>query len=224
MMDDNNLTEQELSYIDVIVKWIKEQGKLDNDNLMLLRDWISALKANLFFSAASVFLVHLEKHLRTTLVMILMKKKDQPLERFMNILEETEEQIENETDGKKYRFNNLCKELFNLWYIGEQTKNKLLHMYEHFRNPVQHWIYWRLMKYNYWNVQIPMVAGDLWENATAEDLKNMLEAIVTAIPNSTSWIHNPIIRIFKLPQLMKDISFDLLTLTKEVIEEINIKL
>ncbi len=38
MMDDNNLTEQELSYIDVIVKWIKEQGKLDNDNLMLLRD------------------------------------------------------------------------------------------------------------------------------------------------------------------------------------------
>ena len=214
------LTKDQLGFVDERHQWIISNGKLSNDDLLLLWDWITALRSNLYFASSSVLLVLLEKYLRMSLLLYRMKQENKDITTFMNKLEAVEETIEDETDGQKYRFHNLCDELNGLRLLDDIIIKELKDVYGRLRNPIQHGIYGRLIKKTIWEKQMPMMAVTLPDNATAQDVEKMFADVAGGNANTQGGIHNPITRIFVLPGLFQEICLWLLDLVQRVIAQI----
>lgn len=210
------LTGDEIMLIDRLHHKIIDNKLLGNEDLLLLKDCVLALKNNLFFASASSFFVLLEKYLRMELIKSMAKEKGSAPTEFMKILEDIEENIEDWVSWKKYMFNDLCDSL--TWkYFDEWFVSKLKDIYKKYRIPVQHGIYWRLVKQQIWNQQQPMVAMSFEKDADWESMMKTMKDMMTQAPNTTAGAHNPIFRPFILPSLLKSISIELLELIDEMV-------
>ena len=219
-MLETKLTEVEIKQIKDLHQNIFETWELENDLLSLLSNWVEAFKQNLFYASISVFTVVLEKLLRDKLIMIEYKKD--PIDKenwgYIEELERIEEMIEDSTDGNRYNFNNICKILVELWEIEESVSNKLIKIYKEIRIPIQHGIYGRLIKQQTNNSIAPITHLELDLNEWAKTIQEQMKIWVKKEANAAIGLHNPMVRVISLPPILKQKSFDILSVINELVK------
>lgn len=213
------LDDKEIQFVEQRFQQIIHSKSLDNEDWLILNDAISALKCNLFFSSLSTLFAVLETYLRKTLVMYYTKQQKVEITKFMTILEDIEESLE---EGKNdYNFYGICDKLKKEGLLSEQLVNELTETYKILRIPVQHGIFWRLIRNTFWKVEIPMVSVSFDENISPEGLmESMLENIQNPVPNTKWSLHNPIVRPFQIMMVCKDYSLVVLDLFVRVVDDI----
>lgn len=55
-----------------------------------------------------------------------------------------------------YYFNDICKKLNEYWKITNRQKRELIKLYGKYRNPLNHWLFKRLINDFYWNDTMPV--------------------------------------------------------------------
>ncbi len=225
-MEEIKLNKEEILKVEELHKNIFNNGKLWNDILMLLYDWVQSLKNNLFYSSIATLTIFLEKYLRDTLIWCEYSNSNKAIdgESFMELLEKIEEQIEDWKDKwKKYMFNKICDKLVEYWKINILISNKLKLLYDDIRIPVQHWIYARIIKKQIWNKSVPITKIQTSPDMSWEDLLKLINNAVTSPYNSKMNIHNPMARMFILPRFFKDESIKMLFIIDELVKIIEKK-
>ena len=222
-MENIKLLPEEIIKIDELHDSISKNWELGNDLLILLDDWISALKANLFFSSISVLTVVLEKLLRDTLIMYEYRivATDNNTDTVMQSLDDIEENIEDKKWREQYSFNNICDKLVEYKFIEESISIELKEIYKDIRIPVQHWIYSRFIKKHIWSVTVPISVHEMPVDWTPEEILKHLQEWLEKPMDDKMNLHNTIMRQFVLPKLFKLKSLHLLCMLDDLVKHIN---
>jgi hypothetical protein len=114
----------------------------------------------------------------------------------------------------------LCDELLKNWLLKEDIIEELKKIYQDLRHPIQHWIYWRLIRDLSWGQQVDMYAWTLPDNPKKEDVDVMIWHGFSWISNTQWGLYNPMLRIFVLPGVMAQASLWLLDLFQRVVYQI----
>lgn len=223
-MERLKLNWKEVLLIEECTASLKEWLEWKNVVWMLLKDWIEVLKNNNFFASSSVFFVFIEKFLREEIISLGLEewRQENPWnlnDRFyaLDSIEEKFEDWKNE-NNKFYWFYSYWKILKDkLW---SDLYKKLKKIYSKNRNNVQHWIYWRIAKSNFWINKIPVHKFNI--DINSPELKIQFKSCVDAVrkrePDLEIPISNLMFRQFQLPDFLKNLSLELLTLITEIVD------
>lgn len=197
----------------ILIEDVKSMILKDNGILRerLLYDWLVAMENGLYFAAAWVFYVFLEKYVREIFIFNEYHKEKSKFSEieFLEKIDEIEKEIEeakNETDKAKYGFCSISNVLRKQNIFTNKQHKELTELYRNCRNPIQHGIYQRLTNKHTWNTATPgtLIKMDLQNLHTKEDFENIFTSVVNQEPNLLIRNDGIFLRSLELPNIMKE--------------------